>query len=362
MTWISYHRSYTGVRDPDDAKRLAANRRADRKRISGLRDSALAYEMQDNEAWLRSAADPAWFGEYASRIRMARHEAIVIRGWPADDPRIRWEPRDFSGPLDEAAYRTAVAAAGLHVGWHDSLYPDARQAEDARRDAAQACGLVGDALRDLERGRGTLAGILSACGRAVPECPRGTLAEAGTRMSRAGDSIRSRAGIPALDDDTPAVAAARVFRDACSAVAAGITAGEASRAEAAEALAKIDNMAELVQNYASWVRDNLREWAPKTFHNELVTRRDWDSAAGGELAAAWHALSPWHKVAYRAWLARARSDAPAAQPAAGHLPAARSGRLDPLTPPGPTASAGRRTSPATVSRSRDRQRGRRRRR
>ena len=257
-----------------------------------------------------------------------------------------------------------MAAGGLSAGWHESLYPSSAQAEAARRDAAQACCLAGDALRDLGRAHGALAWFLGTLGPTAPGYPKGELAEASLRFTLAGEAIRARIpGPQAAQEDTPAVAAARRFRDACSGLAAALDSQGAGQDDAREALAKIGTMAECVKNYASAVRHNLKELAPQTRPNELVTWRDWDPVGGGELTAAWQALNAWHQAVRSAARAGTGPAAAAAQPSPEHLPAAQAARSsfpvrNPLAPPGPGAAAGQRTSPATAIRSGDRRRGR----
>jgi hypothetical protein len=301
--------------------------------------------MEDAEGWLRSVAAPGDFTGHASALRMARHEAIVVRGWDALDPRVRWEPRDFAGPLDEAAYLAGLAAAGLRAGWHDSLYPSAAQAEGARRDAAQACGLAGVAIGNLDRVRGALARFLGLPSPPQPGYPEGELAEAALRLTRAGDSIRARIPVQPAPGETPAVAAARRFRDACSGLAAVLDSHSAEPADAGEALGKIGAIAEPAKDYASSVRHNLRELAPTTRPGELATWRDWDPTAGSELAAAWAALNAWKQAVRSAAKARAGRGAAGTQSATGQLPAGQAGFpvASPLAPPGPGAAAGQRT-------------------
>ena len=369
MGWISYHHGYAGgpftERDLQRwaARHPAADRRADRARIGRLPDGFLEAEMADAEGWLRSVASPGSFTGYAATLRMARHEAVVMRGWDAHDPRVRWEPREFAGPLDEAAYQAGLAAVGLSAGWHDSLYPSPGQAEAARRDAAQACGLVGGAIGELDRVRGTLARLLRSSSPA-PGYPRGELAEASLRFTLAGESIRASLHGLHDQDETLAVAAARRFRDMCSGLAAVLDdrdadSADADSADAVEALAKIGTITAPVKNYASSVRSNLKELAPKARPSGFVTWRDWDPAAARELARAWQALNAWEQTARSAEKARARRAGVATQPPPGHPPAVQAGSpgfpaANPLAPPGPRAATGQRTSPATTSASRAR--------
>jgi hypothetical protein len=369
--WISYHTADVGAGYPDrDHQRqvrreMAANRREKWARIRRLLDGFLADEMAEAESFLRSRADPGRFTERAVTLRIARREAVVRRGWDASDPRVRWEPRDFAGPLDEAAYQVGLAAVALMGPWHLNWYRSAGEAEAARRDALAACGLVGDAFRDLDRVHGTLMRFLGIPRPPSPEYPQGELAEVSLRFTLARDSIQARLpGTPA-QDETRAVSLARRFRDACSSLAAVFDGNAAPGfADAAEALARIGTIAEPVSDYTSYVRDALKEWKPKTIPNELVTRRDWDPDAGRELAAARQALiSAQKQIAGSADEAKTRRDD--ADPHPGQPSAIPAGHPDfplasPLAPPRPETATSRRPALASTRKNLT-QRGRKRR-
>jgi hypothetical protein len=353
--WISYHRGYAGASWPEageqrrSAKEAAKARRERWTRIAHLRDGFLADEMAEAESFLRSKADPGRFTEQALTLRIARREAVIRRGWDASDPRVRWEPRDFVGSLDEAAYQAGRAAAALSGPWRLSMYKSADEAEAARRDALTACGLTGEAFRDLDLVHDTLMRFLGIPRPASPGYPQGELAEASLRFTLARDSIRARLpGTTALDE-TRAVSLARRFRDACSSLADVLDSLAApGTADAGEALAKIGTIAEPVRDYASCVRDALKEWKPETIPNELATRRDWDPAAGRELAAARQALIRAQKqIAGSADAGRTRRDdtdphRPPGQPSA--IPAGRPDfpPASPLEPPRPELATRRR--------------------
>ncbi len=339
--WISYHTGYAGASWPEgDLQRWAARQAAAARlerwaRIRRLPDGLLAAEMEDAESFLRSKADPGFFTASALTLRIARREAVIRRGWDARDPRVRREPRDFAGPLDEAAYQAGRAAAALSGPWHLGMYPSTGEAEAARRDALAVCSLAGDAFHDLHRVYGTLMRFLGIPRPPSPGYPQGELAEASLRFTLARDSIRARLlGTPA-QDETRAVSLARRFRDACSSLTAVLDGhADPSIADAGEALAKIGTIAEPARDCASYVRDALKEWKPKTTPNELVTRRDWDPAAARELAAARQALIRAQKqIAGSADEARTRRD-----------------DADPCSHPGPLPDAAAAGKPRTERR------------
>src|ERR1035441_6749446 len=172
--------------------------------------------MADCDRFLRSVPNPGSFAGRAASLRMARHEAVAVRGWDAhDDPRVRRDPRELAGPLDEAAFEAGMAASALSFYWH----PDIDQT--ARQDALEVFTCIGDGLRHLDRVRGALMQFLDLPGPGLTEYPQGEMAQAALRFSLACDRLRAKLpAAPPAPAGTGAVIRARRFRDACSGLAA----------------------------------------------------------------------------------------------------------------------------------------------
>lgn len=78
--------------DPGERRRVARQRREDRASIAELSDRHLAIMMAGLNRELAAAPRLGHLAEPACMLRAFRHEALAVRGWGSDDPRVKPVP------------------------------------------------------------------------------------------------------------------------------------------------------------------------------------------------------------------------------------------------------------------------------